>query len=319
MTGKWSLAQRLLVWGVLACLPLAPLKAETSFPVVGNLGSIGSDTLAGLMLRWGEQLEARYPGVHLQLQASGSATAPPALAAGTTRLGPMSRRMSESERRNFVNRQGYAPTRIPVALDALAIFVHRHNPLEALSLTQVDAIFSDTRLCGAEAAIESWETLGVGVGAIVRHSRNSASGTYGIFKREALCGGDFRRDVNEYPGSAAVVAAVARSPGGIGYAGMGYLTPSVRAVALYDSLGRAVYPSIETTLSGAYPLARTLFLYVNLPPGEQLPQPELAFLDLVLSPAGQEIVRELGFVPLPDEMITASRQRLALAPLTSPP
>ncbi|GGY04417.1 phosphate-binding protein [Litchfieldella qijiaojingensis] len=293
--------------------------ADTSLPVVGNLGSIGSETLAGLMLRWGEQLEDRHPGVRLQLQASGSATAPPALAAGTTRLGPMSRRMSESERRDFITRQGHEPTRIPVAMDALAIFVHRHNPVKTLSLAEVDAIFSDTRYCGADATIERWETLGVEVGAIVRHSRNSVSGTYGIFKRQALCGGDFRRDVNEYPGSSAVVAAVARSPGGIGYASMSYLTPSVRALALRDGQGQAVRPSIETTLSGAYPLSRTLYLYVNLPPGERLPQPEAAFLDLVLSSSGQEIVRALGFVPLPDESLAISRKRLGLAPLASPP
>lgn len=291
------------------------LASDTERPVAGNLNSIGSETLAGLMLRWGERLEDRHPGVHLQLQASGSATAPPALAAGTTRLGPMSRPMSEAERHDFTVRQGYAPTRIPVAMDALAVFVHRHNPLEALSLAQVDAIFSDTRRCGAAEPIEHWDALGSSSGAIVRHSRNSASGTYGIFKRSALCGGDFRPDVNEYPGSSAVIAAVSQSPGGIGYAGMGYLTPAVRAVALRDGQGQTVRPSIEATLSGAYPLSRTLYLYVNLPPGERLPQPEAAFIDLVLSPAGQDIVRELGFVPLPEEKIAASRERLALEPL----
>ncbi|MFC3283916.1 PstS family phosphate ABC transporter substrate-binding protein [Litchfieldella rifensis] len=304
---------------ILLWLTAAGLASGAERPVAGTLNSIGSETLAGLMLRWGEQLEDRHPGVRLQLQASGSATAPPALAAGTTRLGPMSRPMSEAERHDFTVRQGHAPTRIPVAMDALAVFVHRHNPLEALSLAQVDAIFSDTRRCGATAPLERWDTLGGRAEPIVRHSRNSASGTYGIFKRIALCGGDFRLDVNEYPGSSAVVAAVAQSPGGIGYAGMGYLTSSVRAVALRDGEGRAVAPSIEATLSGAYPLSRTLYLYVNLPPGERLPQPEAAFIDLVLSPAGQETVRELGFVPLPDEMIAASRESLALEPLPPPP
>lgn len=316
---KPSLAVHPLACALLWCLSLASLPVHGAASVVGNLGSIGSETLAGLMLHWGEQIEARHPMVRLQLQASGSATAPPALAAGTTRLGPMSRRMSESERREIIDRQGFAPTEIPVAMDALAIFVHRHNSLEALSLAEVDAIFGDTRRCGADAPLDHWRSLGDAGGGIVRHGRNSASGTYAIFKREGLCGGDFRLDVNEYPGSSAVVAAVARSRDGIGYAGMSYLTPSVRAVALRDAQGQAVPPNPDTTLSGEYPLSRTLYLYVNLPPNEPLPQPEAAFLDLVLSPAGQETVRELGFVALPDEALAESRERLGLAPLGEPP
>ncbi|MBZ9558635.1 MULTISPECIES: phosphate ABC transporter substrate-binding protein [unclassified Modicisalibacter] len=285
-------------------------------PVVGTLDVIGSDTLAGLMMRWGEQFERRYPGVRLQLQATGSATAPPALAQGTTRIGAMSRRMTDAERADFIARRGYAPTALPVALDALAVFVHRDNPLDAISLSELDALFSDTRRCGEPRAIDRWGALGLDgpwrERPITRHGRNSASGTYGLFKRVVLCHGDFRPDVNQYPGSAAVVAAVGESLGGIGYSGMGYLTAAVKPLALIDADGRAVPPSLEAAREGRYPLTRPLLLYVDLDPEAPLAPLERAFLDLVLSRDGQARVVEAGFVPLPEAQRRAWRRRLGL-------
>ncbi|GHC28583.1 PstS family phosphate ABC transporter substrate-binding protein [Aidingimonas halophila] len=299
----------LLIWPVVGTMAQAP-----EGPVVGNLDSIGSDTMAGLMLRWGERLEERHPAVRLQMQASGSSTAPAALAEGTTRLGAMSRRMTTSERETFEAHHGYPPVEIPVAMDALAVFVNRHNPLDEVSMKQLDAIFSDTHDCGAKRSIDRWEALGTPdfAGPIDRHSRNSVSGSYGVFRREALCGGNFRVDVNEHPGSSAVVAAVAATTGGIGYSGIGYVTVAVKPLALRKGDGPAVSPSERATLSGEYPLSRTLYLYVNLPPGERLPATEHAFLDLVLSPEGQDGVRESGFIPLPDMVIAAIRQAMGL-------
>nr|WP_232230418.1 phosphate ABC transporter substrate-binding protein [Halomonas sp. 1513] len=300
----------MLLCSLLGAWPLAADEGS----VVGSLDSVGSETLAGLMLRWGEQLERDHPGVRLQLQASGSATAPAALAAGTSRLGPMSRRMSAAEREVIEAQQGHPPQEIPVALDALAVFVHRHHPLEALNLAQLDAIFSDTRRCGAAEAITRWEALPGSSrrGSLARHGRNSVSGTHGVFKREALCGGDFRLDVNEHTGSAAAVAAVAGAPGAIGYAGAGYLTAGVRAVALENAVGEALAPTAANVLSGDYPLSRTLYLYVNLPPGERLPPPEAAFIALVLSDAGQALVEESGFIALPEALRRAARSQLGL-------
>ncbi|SDL52399.1 phosphate ABC transporter substrate-binding protein, PhoT family (TC 3.A.1.7.1) [Modicisalibacter muralis] len=302
-------ASLVLVW-------LSASRAAHDPVVVGSLDVTGSDTLAGLMMRWGEQFERRYPGVRLQLQASGSATAPPALTQGTSRIGAMSRRMTDAELAAFVARHGYPPTRVPVAIDALVVFVHRNNPLEALSLSQLDAIFSDTRRCGADEAIDRWGEVGLdGVWQdrpIDRHSRNSASGTFGVFKREVLCHGDFRRDVNRYPGSAAVVAAVAESVDGIGYAGMGYVTAAVKPLALIDAQGQRREANAVTAIRGAYPLTRSLYLYINLPPDGELPPLERAFFDLVLSPAGQARVREAGFIPLPEAALQAARATLKL-------
>ncbi len=306
----------------LAGLALAAALGASSLalaapPIAGTLDAIGSDTLAGLMMRWGEQFAAHHPGVRLQLQASGSATAPPALAEGATRLGAMSRRMSDAERAAFIAGQGYPPTAVPVALDALTVFVNRDNPIAALSRDQLDAIFSDTRRCSTRPPVTRWGQLGLtgqwSERPITRHSRNSVSGTFEVFQREVLCHGAFQPSVNQYPGSAAVVAAVGDSPGGIGYAGMGYLTAAVKPLALIDAQGRRVQPSAKTAVSGAYPLTRTLFIYLNKRPGEPLPALERAFLALVLSPAGQARVAEAGFIPLPESTRLQWRKRLGLA------
>ncbi|KAA0010714.1 phosphate ABC transporter substrate-binding protein [Billgrantia pellis] len=304
--GKWRLP----------CACLAALWLSLSFSAaanepVGTLGMVGSDTMAGLMLRWGEQLAERHPGIRLQLQASGSASAPPALAAGTTRIGPMSRSMHDHERAAFIEAHGYAPVGVEVARDALVVIVHRHNPLEFLTLAQVDAIFSRTRRCGAEHELTRWERLGVEAieGRIELHGRNPASGSYGLFRQRALCGGEYRRRLNEHPGAAAVVAAVTESPEAIGYAGLNHLTPGVKALAL-EADGNRYRPDAERVRQDDYALSRSLYLYTNLPPGEVLSGPERALLDLILSSEGQATVTELGFVALSDEALVQQRRRL---------
>ncbi|QOR40664.1 phosphate ABC transporter substrate-binding protein [Billgrantia diversa] len=295
-------------------LAMLVTMAQASEPPVGTLGVVGSDTMAGLMLRWGEQLGERHPGIRLQLQASGSASAPPALAAGTTRLGPMSRPMDEEERQAFVRSHGYAPVEVEVARDALAVIVHRHHALESLSLTEVDAIFSQTRRCGSERDINRWEQLAIEGrdGRIELHGRNPASGSYGLFRQRALCGGEYRRRLNEHPGSAAVVAAVTESREAIGYVGLNHLTPGVKPLALEDEEGTLRLPEAEQVRRGEYPLSRALYLYANLPPGETLAGPERALLELILSPQGQQTVAELGFVALSDTALAAQRERLGL-------
>ncbi len=311
------IATRALPVLILLALLSGTARAAADPVVVGRLDVTGSDTLAELIMGWGEQFERRHPGARLQLQATGSATAPPALTQGTTRIGAMSRPLTSAERAAFVDRHGYPPTAVPVAIDALAVFVHRVNPLDAVSLRELDAVFSATRRCGHEAPIRRWGELGLtGRWADRRidlHGRNSASGTYGVFKREVLCHGDFRRRTNEYPGSAAVIAAVAESPAGIGYAGMGYLTAAVKPLALIAADGRRIAPTIESAAQGDYPLARPLYLYVNLPPQGALPALERAFFDTVLSSSGQSRVREAGFAPLPEATVREARRTLGLS------
>jgi phosphate transport system substrate-binding protein len=276
--------------------------------VSGSLSSVGSDTLANLMTLWAEEFKRLYPNVTVQIQAAGSATAPPALTEGTATLGPMSRMMKSEEVEAFEAKHGYKPTAIPVAVDALAIFVNKDNQLTSISIPQVDAIYSATRACGHDSDISQWSGLGLsgdlGSQRIQLFGRNSASGTYGYFKEFALCKGDFKSSVNEQPGSASVVQGVTKSLNGIGYSGIGYKTASVKALPLSrKDGGEAIEPTPENAISGKYPLARYLYVYVNKHPNESLAPLEKEFMKLVLSKTGQAIVVKDGYVPLPAKVV----------------
>jgi len=294
---------------LISCMGFAQ-AAENELPeyervsgVSGNLSSTGSDTLANLMTLWTEAFKKAYPNVNIQVQAAGSSTAPPALTEGTSNFGPMSRQMKDKEIEAFEARFGYKPTAVRVAVDALAVYVHKDNPIEALSIPQVDAIFSVTRRCGGTANISNWGETGLSGTWSDRptqlYGRNSVSGTYGYFKQVALCSGDFKNTVNEQPGSASVVQAVASSLNGIGYSGIGYITSGVKSVPIAEEDGAEPIPAnAENVASGDYPLARYLYIYVNKKPDTPLPPLETEFLKLVLSKEGQEIVAKDGYIPV---------------------
>ena len=272
--------------------------------VTGNLSSIGSDTLANLMTLWAEDFKKLYPNVNVQIQAAGSSTAPPALTEGTANLGPMSRTMKAEEISAFEAKHGYKPTAIPVAVDALAVFVHKDNPLKGLSIPEVDAIFSATRSCGHAKDLKTWGDVGLqgelATQNIQIFGRNSVSGTYGFFKEVALCKGDFKNNVNEQPGSASVVQGITKSVNGIGYSGEGYKTSGVRMVPLSRKPGgELIEASAQNALSGKYPLARYLYIYVNKEPSRALSPLEREFLRMVLSRVGQLTVVKDGYIPLP--------------------
>lgn len=254
--------------------PELPVYEKVS-GVSGNLSSIGSDTLANLMTLWAEEFKRVYPNVNVQIQAAGSSTAPPALTEGTSNLGPMSRLMKDKEIESFEKRHGYKPTPVAVAIDALALFVHKDNPIEGLTIAQTDAVFSATRTCGYTQDVTRWGELGL-TGAwadrpIQLYGRNSVSGTYGYFKQHALCKGDFKNTVNEQPGSASVVQSVSSSLNGIGYSGIGYTTSSIKTVPLSRAENKPfVKATAENAVDGSYPLARFLYVYVNKEPGKPL-------------------------------------------------
>ena len=271
--------------------------------VSGNLSSIGSDTLNNLMTYWAEGFKKKYPNVNIQIEGKGSSTAPPALIAGTAQLGPMSREMKGKEIEDFEKKYGYKPTKIGVALDSLAVFVHKDNPVKSLSLDEVDAIFSKTRKRGL-ADITTWGQAGVSGSLAAKpislFGRNSASGTYGYFKEHTLNKGDFKSSVKEQPGSSSVVEGVAKDISAIGYSGIGYATSGVKAVALSDKKGGTVYEAnYANVLSGKYPLARMLYIYVAKKPGEPLPKVTEEFIKYALSKEGQQIVVKDGYDPLP--------------------
>ena len=274
--------------------------------VSGNLSSVGSDTLANLMTFWAEEYKRLYPNVNIQIQAAGSSTAPPALTEGTSNLGPMSRKMKSNEIAAFEERHGYKPTAIPVAIDALAVYVNKDNPIESLTIPEVDAVFSATRRCGHPNSVDLWGQLGLTGSwadrSIQLFGRNSVSGTYGYFKNAALCKGDFKSTVNEQPGSASVVQSVTSSLNGIGYSGIGYRTSGVRAIPLAPKPGKAPVPATsENAVNGSYPLSRFLYVYVNKHPDKSLAPLEREFITMVLSKTGQQVVVKDGYIPLPAE------------------
>lgn len=317
--------------GIAASIVLAPTaavaeaKLDSNLPVYekakgvsGNLSSVGSDTLANLMTLWTEEFKRLYPNVNIQVQAAGSSTAPPALTEGTSNFGPMSRKMKDKEIEAFEKRFGYRPTAVPVAIDALAVYVHKDNPIKGMTIADVDAVFSSNRKCGRADGVSNWGDLGMNGPwqnrDIQLYGRNSVSGTYGYFKKKALCKGDFKSNVNEQPGSASVVQSVSASINGIGYSGIGYKTSSVRSVPLTKKAGgQFVDATPANAVSGAYPLSRFLYVYVNKAPNRDLSPMVQEFVRLVLAKQGQEVVVKDGYIPLPAKVVEKTLAKLGLS------
>jgi phosphate transport system substrate-binding protein len=288
--------------------------------VSGTLKSIGSDTMNNLMALWAEGFKGHYPNVQIAVEGKGSSTAPPALIAGTASFGPMSRPMKNEEIDQFVKAFGYKPAELPAAIDMLAVYVHRDNPLSGLTMQQVDAIFSKTRKGGLKDEIRTWGDLGLsGEWAdkpISLYGRNSASGTYGYFKEHALFKGDFKDEVKEQPGSSSVVQGIASDRYAIGYSGIGYKTADVRAVPLAAGAGqRFIEATPENAYSGEFPLSRFLYLYVNAAPGRDLDPLRREFILYVFSKDGQADVVKDGYYPVTAEIARGALESLGLKPL----
>ena len=297
---------------LLASPVLAEVKVDEKLPeykpvqgVSGTIKSVGSDTLNNLMTLWAEKLKEVYPNVQVEIEGKGSSTAPPALIEGASNFGPMSRAMKDKEIDAFEKKFGYKPLAVKTAVDMLAVYVHKDNPIAkaGLTLPQVDAMFSSTRKGGHADDIANWSELGLdGSWAlpISLYGRNSASGTYGYFKEKALFKGDYKNSVKEQPGSSSVVQGVASDKGGIGYSGIGYKTADVATVPLAKKGTDFIEPSADN--ASAYPLARFLLIYVNKKPGEELDPLRREFLKLIFSKQGQEVVVKDGYIPVSYEV-----------------
>lgn len=279
--------------------------------VSGNINSVGSDTMNNLMALWCEGFSKYYPNVKCQIEGKGSSTAPPALIEGTSTFGPMSRAMKSKEVDEFEKAFGYKPTSIPTSIDTLAVYVNKDNPVDCLTIKQTDAVFSKNRACGGGADIATWGEAGLsGEWAskpISVYGRNSASGTYGYFKKKALCKGDYKDSVKEQPGSSAVVQGITDDAFGIGYSGIGYITSGVKAISLNKDGEGCAEPNLANVVSGKYPLGRYLYLYVNKKPNQSLDPLRTEFLKYILSKQGQEIVIKDGYLPLTADKVSELR------------
>lgn len=321
----WRSALDTMTVLVAACVLSAPVALAQEAAnykkvggVSGNLNFIGSDTCLNLMSLLGEAFQQQYPNVRVQGEGKGSSTAPPALIEGTAQLGPMSRAMKATELDAFEKKFGYKPTEFRVALDALAVYVNKDNPLatKGLSLEQIDAIFSKTRKGGHATDVATWGDLGLtgdwASKPISLYGRNSASGTYGFFKEVGLFKGDFKDTVKEQPGSASVVQGVENDMYAIGYSGMGYTTSGVHGVALSAKSGEPAFaPDVEHVLSGDYPLGRYLYIYVNKAPNQKLDPLVHEFMTFVFSAEGKAQVDKSGFIAVPGVIAAEEIAKLA--------
>jgi phosphate transport system substrate-binding protein len=297
--------------------PGLPAYARGASGVSGNVKAIGSDTMNNLMTLWAEDFRKQYPNVQVEIEGKGSSTAPPALIAGTATFGPMSREMKSQEIDEFEAKYGYKPTGLRTSIDMLAVYVHKDNPIESLTLQQIDAIFSKTRKGGAAADVTTWGQLGLtGEWAnkpISLYGRNSASGTYGYFKEHALFKGDYKDSVKEQPGSSSVVQGVASDRYGVGYSGIGYKTADVKAVPIKaDANTPAISATPEFAYTGKYPLARFLYIYVNHKPGTELDPLRREFVRFVFSKQGQENVVKDGYFPVNAKIASEEMAKLGL-------
>jgi len=288
----------------------AQLKVDPALPnyqpvqgVSGSIKSVGSDTMNNLMTLWAEKFISYYPNVTVEIEGKGSSTAPAALIEGAANFGPMSREMKPAELDAFEAQFGYKPTMFRTSIDMLAVYVHKDNPIakKGLTLQQVDAIFSKTRKGGYAKDIKTWGDLGLtgewASKTISLYGRNSASGTYGYFKSNALFKGDYKDTVKEQPGSSSVVQGVASDKFGIGYSGIGYKTADVEVVPLAKTPDdQPVPPSAEYV--SQYPLARFLQFYINYKPGSKLDPLRAEFIKLIYSQEGQQVVIKDGYLPV---------------------
>jgi len=306
--------------GLAATTLFGAVKVDPDLPfyrpssgVSGSIKSVGSDTMNNLMTLWFERFENYYPNVSTEVEGKGSSTAPPALIEGIAQFGPMSRAMKDAEIDSFERRFGYKPIPMRTAIDALAVYVHKDNPIESLTLDQVQRIFS------VNGPDMTWGDLGL-TGQwknkpISLYGRNSASGTYGYFKKVGLGGADYKPTVKEQPGSSAVVQGIATDKFAMGYSGLGYMTADVRAVPLsIDDPDYFFEPNAENAVSGEYPLARFLYMYVNHRPGSKLEPLRAEFIKLVFSKQGQEVVIKDGYFPVSANIAREDLRKVGISP-----
>jgi phosphate transport system substrate-binding protein len=284
----------------------------------GEIKSVGSDTLNNEMTAWSEAFKAKYPSVKFEIEGKGSATAPAALLAGASQFAPMSRPMTSDEIEAFEKKFGYKAAHFRVAIDALAVYVNKDNPIKCLSQMQIDRMFSSTRKGSGGRDISTWGDVGLtgdwASTPIAFYGRNALSGTYEFFKTHVLYGGDYKPTVKQQIGSAAVVEGVAGDKAAIGYSGLGYKTVGVRAVpvAAYDG-GQCYETSAELVRAGKYPIARYLEIYVNRKPTEALDPLRAEFIKFILSKDGQALTEKGGYYSINSEERQTDLSRLGIS------
>ena len=274
----------------------------------GVITSIGASTTTNLVARASTQFRRIYPDVRLQVSAGLTSIGPPALLEGRADLVPMSRPLTREEIRAFQAKYGYPPTEIPVAADALAIYVEKRNPLPGLSLAQVGGIFS---AAPRGASVETWGQAGLTGEWVDRrinlYGYGPEDGVNQIFRQQVLDGREYRLAMLVEPAGSSIVQGVAADPAGIGCASIFFLSQRVRAVPLAGADGLLHDPTAANVHNHSYPLIRYLSICVNKPPHRPLRGPAAEFLRFMLSREGQEVVAAEGNIPLDAPAVQQAR------------
>jgi phosphate transport system substrate-binding protein len=258
---------------------IAPVFASAAVTVKG------SDTMVILAQRWAEEYMKQSSGKQVQVTGGGSGVGIAALINGTTDIANSSRAIKDAEKAKVRERYNVLPTEIAVAQDGVAVYVNAGNPVQQLTIEQLEKIYAGD--------VTNWKDVGGPDAPIVLYSRENSSGTYVFFKENVLKGADFASSAQTLPGTAAVVNAVSKEKNGIGYGGAAY-AKGVKEVKIVGADGQGYLPSAENVASGKYPLARPLFMYTRAKPAGEVK----AFIDFCLSPAGQQIVTKVGYYPI---------------------
>jgi phosphate transport system substrate-binding protein len=293
ITFATSAAVRLIAGALMIAGCASPKQAAA--PAQTTIQVKGSDTMVNVAQAWAEAYKEVAPQVEVEVSGGGSGVGIAALEKGTVDIANSSRDMKSEEMEQAKRNTGKEPKGVIVAYDALGVYVHKDNPINEITLEDLAQIFAEG------GKVTKWSQLGVKIpGAaddeIVRVSRQSSSGTYEFFREHVLSKKDFKLGSRDMNGSKEVVELVAATKTAIGYSGMGYATPAVKMLKLATKKGdAAIEPSVANTLSKAYPLARSLLIYTLGEPEGQTK----AYIDWILSPAGQKIVEENGYVPVP--------------------
>jgi len=284
-----------LALAVLASLPIGCSGSGGSAPAKTVIQNTGSDTMVNLAQAWAEEYAKVAPGVSVEVSGGGSGTGIAALENGTVDIANASRTVEPQEAEIARKNTGKEPKEYMVGYDALAVYVNKANPIEEITLAQLADIYAEG------GKVTKWSEMGVtmpaGADEVIRISRQSNSGTYAYFREAVLGKGhDFKLGSRDMHGSKDVVELVSKTPGAIGYSGMGYATPEVKMLRVARKAGDTAWaPTVENTLNQSYPIARPLLMYTLGEPAGEVK----AYLDWVHSPAGQAIVRATGYVPLP--------------------
>lgn len=316
--------------------PVVDSSIASYQPKTGISGAIviaGSDTMQPIIVKAASAFKLWQPNIKVAVQGGGSDAAMRQflqdqstirrgdanprghLVSGHVGLLASSRPLTDDERKDFRSRYGFEPTEIPIALDAIALYVNYQNPLQGLSLEQVDALFSQSRKRGSPGAITTWGQLGLADGweqqPVRLYGRDKRSGTRTLFIHTALLDGTLKSEVKEEPGTAMEILDISRDLLGIGYAGIGFQASTVRILPIAPKAGEApVAPSAETAANGTYPLTRSLYLYAKRNPKGEL-EPEIAeLLRYINSREGQETIAKAGVYPLSSQQITSNLRAL---------